>query len=477
MITGTQRIAACAAALMLAVPAPARAQPAPLQARVEATLAQAGPGVRFGMVVAAEDGRELVAIAPDGRFVPASTTKMFTIAAAFAGLPGLDAPDAAGGATVWLYRKATGAPAVVIEGHGDARLSSAADCREDCLATLADAVAAETRTVGEVIGDDSAFADERWSPGMSWNNIPTASGTAVSALTLDDNELPLLVTAATPGQPPKPEMPPYYVLRNEARTVPAGEPAALDVERLPGSRTLRLTGTIAAGAKPQRLRLGIDDPADYAAARFAALLAARGVRVTGRVFARHRGDSGAGGAGTIVARLTPPPLVRDLRETAKVSQNLHAELLLRRLGRLSGNGSIADGAAEVRRVLDRAGVPRRAADFSDGSGMSTYNRVSPRGVVAFLRWAAMQPWGAAWRATLPIGGVDGTLARRFRGGPLEGRVFAKTGSLNQVSALAGYLVAKSGRTLAFALYANDIPEGAGAVKAMDAALEIVAAEN
>jgi D-alanyl-D-alanine carboxypeptidase/D-alanyl-D-alanine-endopeptidase (penicillin-binding protein 4) len=122
-------------------------------------------------------------------------------------------------------------------------------------------------------------------------------------------------------------------------------------------------------------------------------------------------------------------------------------------------------------------VPQRQAEFSDGSGMSTYNRVSPRGAVAFLRWAGRQPWGAAWRATLPVGGVDGTLARRFRGGPLEARLFAKTGSLNQVSALTGYMIARSGRTLIFAAFANDVPEGADAVRAMDAALELVASEN
>ena len=121
--------------------------------------------------------------------------------------------------------------------------------------------------------------------------------------------------------------------------------------------------------------------------------------------------------------------------------------MLRRLGPPNGTGSIADGLAVVRAMLERAGVPRADYDFSDGSGMSTYNRVAPRGVVAFLRWAAAQPWGAAWRATLPVGGVDGTLARRFRGTALEARLFAKTGTLNATTALSGYMIARSGRTL------------------------------
>jgi D-alanyl-D-alanine carboxypeptidase/D-alanyl-D-alanine-endopeptidase (penicillin-binding protein 4) len=464
------------ALLALACEAPAQAQAPTLQSRVEVKLAEAGPGTRFGLVVAADDGRELVSITPEGRFVPASTTKMFTTAAVFADLSGIDQPDAAGGASVLLERRGGAPPDVVLEGHGDARLSSAPDCVQDCLAALADAVAAKVRQVGNVIGDDTAFADERWSQGMSWNNIPTASGTAASALTLDDNELPLVVTPSGSGQRPTVALAPYFTLRNEAVNGPAGGASDLDVERLPLSRTLRLTGTIAAGAKPQRIRLGIDDPADFAAWRLKALLEARGVRVTGTVQARHRpaGAAAAPSRGELVARLTPPPLHADLTATAKVSQNLHAELFLRRLAR---TGSVAEGIKAVRALLDQAGVPQRQAEFSDGAGMSTYNRLSPRGAVTFLRWASHQPWGGAWRDTFPIAGVDGTLARRFRAGPLQGRLFAKTGSLNQTSALVGYMVAKSGRTLAFAAFANDIPEGAGAVKAIDAALELVASEN
>jgi len=472
------RLACAAVALLLGASAPA--QVPSLQARVEAKLAESGPGPRFGLVVAAEDGREIVAVNPDGRFVPASTTKMFTTAATFADIPGLDAPDGTGGAAAWFEGRSGEMPDVVLEGRGDARLSSAADCRDDCLGALADAVAAKARKVRDVIGDDSYFPDERWSPGMSWNNIGTGSGTAVSALTLDDNDLPLLVSPTKDGRPPRVDAPPYFALRNDARTVAAGAAAAppgLELERLPGSRTLRLAGTIAVGAKPQHIHLGIDDPADYAAGRLAALLTARGVRVTGRVLVRHRGDPAPAAPRTLVARLTPPPLLADLRETMKTSQNLHAELFLRRLGKVGGGGAIADGLARVRAMLQQPGIPPRAAELSDGSGMSTYNRVSPRGVVALLRWARQQPWGTAWAATFPVGGVDGTLARRFRGGLLEGKVFAKTGTLNQTSALAGYFTARSGRTYAFAAYANDVPEGVPASKAVDSALELIAAEN
>jgi serine-type D-Ala-D-Ala carboxypeptidase/endopeptidase (penicillin-binding protein 4) len=372
---------------------------------------------------------------------------------------------------VRLEPRADRAADVVLVGHGDPRLSSAADCTHDCLATLADAVAARTRRVGDVVGDDSWFPDQRWSPGMSWNNMSSPSGTGISALTLDGNETPL-----DSG---------YYRLDDRTRT---GARNAVDYDRMPGGDLLRLSGT-RDPASPTLPRVAVDDPAHYAAWRLAALLRARGVQVTGRVLARHRpsgleDDPAMRGAAPVprppepapLARLAGPPLRDTAAVTNTVSQNVYAELLLRRVGRVQGTGSIADGQAAVARMLTAAGVRRTAYDFADGSGMSSYNRVSPRAMVTFLTWAARQPWGEGWRATLATPG-QGTLRRRFRGTPLDGRLWAKTGTLNATNALAGYLQAKSGRRLAFAFYANDVPGDASATAAMDRVLLQIAETN
>ncbi|HEX8580006.1 MAG TPA: D-alanyl-D-alanine carboxypeptidase/D-alanyl-D-alanine-endopeptidase, partial [Allosphingosinicella sp.] len=311
------------------------------------------------------------------------------------------------------------------------------------------------------------------------NNIPTRSGTAASALTLDENEYVVRITAGEAGKAPQVEHPGYFTIDNRALAVREGS-AELSADRLPGSTLLRLTGTVLAGAEPETLRLGIDDPAHYAAWRFKQMLEARGVRVSGSVQVRHRAigiDAAPAAPLTALAKLTPPPLLEDVKVTNKASQNLHAELLLRRVALRKGDGSLADGLAAVEAMVVQAGVPGDRVDLSDGSGMSTYNRVTPRGIVTFLRWVQRQPWGAKWRDTLPIGGIDGTLARRFKGTPLEGRVFAKTGSLNATTGLSGYLIAKSGRTLTFSAFANDIPDGVAATKAIDAALVAIAAEN
>ncbi len=487
--------------LALALVAPAWADPAatPLAAQVEAILASAPAGTRFGILVTDGAGREVVAVDPDKRFIPASNTKLFTTATALALLAPKEAGATLGtedfakyapGAFIGLASRDAGAPDVVLFGRGDARMSSAADCKVDCLATLADMIAAKAKVVNDVVGDDSWFPDQRWSPGMSWNNIGTDSGTAISALSLDDNELPVMVAASTAGAPPAVTVSPYFTVRNEALTVAEGK-TSLAFERQVNGRELRVYGAIAAGAAPFSERLGIDDPAHYAAWRLAQLLEARGVKVGGAVLARHRpvapiDDPETRGASEVRFELpraaligghTAPPLGEDVTIVNKVSQNLHAELMLRRIGRIAGTGSLADGIAAMEGMLGAAGVPRAGYDFSDGSGMSTYNRVSPRAAVALLRWSQTQPWGKAWRASFPVGGTDGTLRKRFAGTPLQGGIFAKTGTLNATNALSGYLTAASGRELTFSVFANDVPEGGNAVPAMDAALLAIAAAN
>lgn len=481
-------LAAALALLPMPTLVPALAQEqaqAPAADPVTSILVEAGPGTRWGLVVEDAEGREIMAINPQGRFVPASNTKLFTTAAAlWAEAQRRSARLDQSGASVRLEGSD-----VVLSGRGDARLSSADDCTGNCIGMLADAVASRTHSVRDVIGDATLFPDQRWSPGMSWNNIPTGSGTAVAALSLDDNEIAATVAPGRIGTPPSVALSAYYTVENHARTV-AGPGQSLAYDRMPGSRVLVISGTIGLDNGPVSWRLGVDDPAHHAAWRLAELLKRQGVDVQGEIRVRYRPllpeddparRSGAPAARppqpAVLAALTPAHLGEAIMTINKQSQNLHAELLLRRLGLALGTGSIADGQAVVAAMLAEAGVPRQDVNLSDGSGMSTYNRVTPRAIVRLLQWSRNQLWGEQLRASLPVGGVDGTLRRRFAGTALEGKIFAKTGTLNSTNALAGWFVAASGQTLTFAIYANDVPEEVRATAIMDRALVALAAAN
>ncbi len=469
----------------LAAPATAFAADTPLLPAVAALLAQGPPGTRYGLSVTTLDGEVLLAVAADQRFIPASNTKMFVTATAYADIDALQA--AATGTGVRLQPAAHGAVDVILHGQGDAQLSSQDGCTSDCLQTLADAVAARARRVHDIVGDDSLFPAERWGLGMSWNNIQSRYGTGISALTLDDNEVTATITPGT-GVTPAVVASPYYTIDNRIVTV-AGTASAIVAERAPGSHVVRLTGTIGAAARPETLHFSIDDPAHYAAWRLRDLLIARGVTVTGAIATRHRplapqDDPAIRGAAPpprppvpeMLATLPAPLLAADMRIINKQSQNLHSDLMLRRVGARAGSGSVADGQAALQAMLAAAGIAPDSVTFADGSGMSSYNRITPRAATQLLVWIARQPWGAAWRDTLPIAGVDGTLRNRFKGTDLAGKLFAKTGSLNAARAVSGYFIARSGRTLAFSALANDMPDGtdSAATAAVDRAMVAIA---
>jgi D-alanyl-D-alanine carboxypeptidase/D-alanyl-D-alanine-endopeptidase (penicillin-binding protein 4) len=149
-------------------------------------------------------------------------------------------------------------------------------------------------------------------------------------------------------------------------------------------------------------------------------------------------------------------LIEDLRVTAKVSQNLHAELTLRAVGRVVRNvGSFEAGMAEMKTFLAEAGVDPAGYNLLDGSGLSRLDLVTPATVVKLLRFMYASPARENFLSILPVGGQDGTLTTRFGGTPAAGRVLAKTGSLSHVSALSGYIQRPDGAWLAFSVLVNN----------------------
>jgi D-alanyl-D-alanine carboxypeptidase/D-alanyl-D-alanine-endopeptidase (penicillin-binding protein 4) len=316
---------------------------------------------------------------------------------------------------------------------------------------------------GDIIGDDTWFLFERYGAGWSWDDLQWGYGAPVSALTVNDNEVYLnAMPAGQVGEAAGASWLPataYYTLDNSLTTSPPGDPGKPGIERSPGGLTVRVFGRTPLGQQGLHTALAIEDPAEYAARSLREMLLARGIQVGGTARAQHRLTSDttdflsgqaqpialhpisvenvqANDVGqTLLASHVSPPLGDDLVVTNKVSQNLHAEITLRTLGKLeSSDGSLLEGTRVVRQFLVTAGV--LPGDF-------------------VLAYAARQSWGEAFRTSLPVGGVDGSLSTRFKQPLLDGKVFAKTGTLGEARALSGYLVAASGQMVAFSIMCTD----------------------
>lgn len=362
------------------------------------------------------------------------------------------------------------------------------------------------RTVeGAVVGDDSFYLSEPYGTAWAWDDLQWGYGAPASALSFADNTVELTITA-DPAKPGKtlaqwsPDVD-YYTIENGMTMAQPGEVAHPGLERRPGSLLVRAWGTVP--AQGLHAPLAIEDPAEFMAAAFKDALLRRGVKVIGDPTSAHRLPTGTGEFSAeraeplrlsprildtieapldgrrVLARHISVPVAQDITVTNKISQNLHAELLLRLLGRtFAKDGSLAQGARVVRQFLLDAGVSDGDFFFYDGSGMSMDDRITPRAYTQLLSFASREAWGVPWRATFPIAGVDGTLAGRFRNSPLKGKLWAKTGTLNETNALSGYLQTAGGRTLAFSILVNGHRPGSQAeMPAIEKICEAIAASD
>jgi D-alanyl-D-alanine carboxypeptidase/D-alanyl-D-alanine-endopeptidase (penicillin-binding protein 4) len=403
------------------------------------------------MVISLTQGDTLFSQNADGPMLPASTMKMYTSAIALDRFgpdyvfktPVLsDAPIAADGSVNGnLY----------IRGVGDPSLSSRfwkGDTPMDALARQV-AKAGIKRVRGDIIGDATAFESRMIPDGWKRSYLGAAYAARVSALSLNENLVWVVVkanggTADVTLEPATTAIP----VKNTVRVI-AGSGGRITAARQSDGSVL-VRGTVGRNAAPRKYSLVVDDPALFTAGALAAALERAGVQVDGTA---RLGTAPANG--TQVAAVAYPPHGEIVGQMNSESNNIEAELLFRAAAAKDNQvGSAETGLMTLREFFsDKVKARTDALAATDGSGLSELDRVTARSMVELLSYAHTSNWSSVFHASLPVEGESGTLRRRSAA-PSRGNLHAKTGTTNHVASLGGFVTARNGEVLAFSFLYN-----------------------
>lgn len=486
-------IAAVIFSAFLSVKAQTPALPPPgptllgLQTLIQQRLSD--PAVRRGnvgvKVVSLKSGKVIFEQNAEKYFMPASNMKNFTVATAIEKLT----PD---------YRFVTGvfAPAkpdaagaikgdIVVRGSGDVSISYSFndEDRFKGIDRLVDALiqARVKRIDGGIIGDDTYFKGSAIPGGWEWDDLQWYYGAEVSALAVNDNAIALSVVPGPLGYQCAVRIAPFNLVvrvQNRCMTTAAGTPRTLKVERKLGENLIEISGNLPVGNGGFSNNVTISRPAEMFASMLKQRLVEKGVVVTGQGRAIAEGVSPTTIPLLEIAKIESPPLALIAAKTMKPSQNMYTETLLWTLGEEERKraliapgtqpGSAELGAAVVKNFLTGIGVAPDAVVQYDGSGLSRHNLITPTAVVQLYTYMSKQSkYSQTWRDSLTIAGVDGTLRSRFRGTRGEANVRGKTGTIDQVSALSGYVTTAAGEQLVFSMLVNGVTQNSTRVGLID----------
>jgi serine-type D-Ala-D-Ala carboxypeptidase/endopeptidase (penicillin-binding protein 4) len=477
------------------------ARPQQTLAELESAIRErlARPEFRRGQVgvkiASLESGKVLFEQNAEKYFMPASNMKNFTVAAALEKLT----PDHRFTTSVYTSSKPDSNGVIRgplrVFGRGDVSISYTFNDgdRYKGMDRLVEAIVAAgvQRIEGDIIGDDTYFTGSPLPVGWEWDDLQFYYGAEVSALPVNDNVVSLSVTPGPIGYSCTVRMtPPFLVMRvaNDCTTTASGAPRTLRIHKPLGRNIIEISGDLPLGNSGFNGFVSVSRPAEMFAALLKQRLENKGITVTGVGRAVIAGEPSISQTATEIAKLESPPLALIAANTMKPSQNMYTEVLLWSLGenlRASTpqtgpipRASYQLGVEVVKNFMKEIGVAEDGILQSDGSGLSRHNLVTPSSVVALYTYMAKtSKHSRSWRDSLTIGAVDGTLRNRFAGTKAAANVRGKTGTINQVSALSGYVMTAGGEQLVFSLLVNGIPETRTRVGLIDEIVVLLADFN
>jgi serine-type D-Ala-D-Ala carboxypeptidase/endopeptidase (penicillin-binding protein 4) len=446
---------------------------AALTAQIDAQIgqprfAQASWGIS---VVSLDSGRTLYTHRADQLLQPASTAKLFTAALSMNTL-GADyrIPTRVLASGDIRHGRLNGP--LILYGMGDPTLGTATsvDWADQLASQL---VARGVRSVkGDLIADDGYFAGPSFGSGWEAGDLQSWFAVPSSALSVQENIVDLTVDpGTTAGLPARLSFDPVdakpSLLGQLTTTLPRTQ-SDINLYRAPGESTLYVFGTIPANTPSQHFKLAVPDPALLAGAQLQQALAHHGINVSGKLQAMHwpHDDTALLAHADTLAEVLSPPLLDILQSGLKRSQNLYLQNLLLSVG-AHEQAALASltpgqftsteqwGIKALQPLLAQIGIPPSASMITEGTGLSRRDLATPDALVHLLGYLAAQPYAAPLYEALPIAGVDGTLIGRMRHTAAENNVHAKTGSMEYVHCLVGYVTTAAGERLAFAIMLNN----------------------
>ncbi|WP_145520512.1 serine-type D-Ala-D-Ala carboxypeptidase [Yersinia mollaretii] len=312
------------------------------------------------------------------------------------------------------------------------------------------------QVAGDLIIDTSVFASHDKAPGWPWNDMTQCFSAPPAAAIVDRNCFSVsLYSAPNPGDMAFIRVASYYPVQmfSEVRTLAKGSPDAqyCELDVVPGElNRFTLTGCLTQRSEPLPLAFAVQNGASYAGAILKDELKKADIQIDGSL----RRQTTPSPAGSVLAQTQSAPLHDLLKIMLKKSDNMIADTVFRTIGhqRFGVPGTWRAGADAVRQVLrQKAGVDLGNSIVVDGSGLSRHNLISPATMMQALQYIAQHDQELNFISMLPLSGYDGTL--RYRGGlheaGVDGKVSAKTGALQGVYNLAGFITTASGQRMAF----------------------------
>lgn len=342
---------------------------------------------------------------------------------------------------------------LVIRGGGDPKLTS------EAVWLIAEEVRRQgiTEVTGDLALDVSFFDDHDTPPSRNGKRTQRPYDALIGALSVNFNTVAVHVyPGVKAGDPVIAEaepLSPYFKMINDAVTRNGDHPVAAFRVNGQDNVTIRITGSMRPDEPGGAININVDDPFRFAGETFRAYLKRAGVNIAGGI---KKGQVPPGAR--LIHAHQSEPLSMILRDLNRFSNNFVAEQIVKTVAAevMGAPGTHENGLSLAMRFLSELGLDTTGVVLADGSGLSKDNRLTAKTLSGLLVAMSRRfDIGPDFIASLGIMGVDGSVRKRLKTSPAKALARAKTGTLNRVTALAGYVAGQDGKLYGFTILQND----------------------